>query len=98
MRRVAIAPSFDREAEDIGASIEARFGEDARRNFVAHLARICALIAFAPNIGKPRRGYNSKLAGFPFDQNWIFFDFDDDAVHFLHIVTAKRAYGKMRFE
>ena len=90
MRRVVIAPSFDREAEAIGLTIEERFGEEARRNFVADLARICALIAHVPKIGKIRHGHNTKLAGFVFDQNWVFFDFDDENVHFLHIVNAKR--------
>jgi plasmid stabilization system protein ParE len=98
MRRVEIAPSFDREAEAIGASIELRFGEEARQNFVADLERICTLIAFVPKIGHRRHRYDTKLTGFPYDQNWIFFDFDDDAVHFLHIVDAKRERRNVRFE
>ena len=90
MRRVLIAPSFDREVEAIGVAVEERFGEDARRNFVADLARVCTAIAYVPKIGKTDHGYNTKLVGIPFHQNWIFFDFDDDEVHFLHIVNAKR--------
>ena len=97
MRRVVIAPSFDREAEAIGLSIEERFGAEARRNFVADLARICTLIAYVPKIGKIHHGYNTKLSGFVFEQNWIFFDFDDGDVHFLHIVNAQRNKRKITF-
>ena len=88
MGRVVIAPSFDREAEAIGFAIEQRFGEEARRTFVANLARICTLIADTPNMGTTGHGYDTKLAGFVFDPNWIFFDFDADEVRFLHIVSA----------
>jgi len=97
MRRVVIAPSFDREAEAIGLSIEERFGEDARRNFVAGLARICTLIAHVPKIGIIRHDYNTKLSGFVFEQNWIFFDFDNGDVRFLHIVNAKRDKRTLSF-
>ncbi len=90
MRCVVIAPSFDREAEAIGLAIEKRFGEDARRNFVAGLARICTLIAYVPRIGTIHHRYNTKLSGFVFEQNWIFFDFDDENVNFLHIANARR--------
>ena len=97
MRRIVLAPSFDREAETIGAAIEERFGDQARRNFVADVARLCTLIAELPRIGTALHGYNTKLAGFAFDQNWIFFDFDDESVHFLHIVNAKRDRRKLSF-
>jgi hypothetical protein len=97
MRRVVIAPSFDREAEAIGAGIEERFGEKTRLDFVADLALICALIARLPNMGKAAHGYDTKLVGFPFGQNWLFFDFDDKNVHFLHIVSAKRLKKTISF-
>jgi plasmid stabilization system protein ParE len=97
MRRVLIAPSFDREAEAIGVAIEERFGEEARRRFVADLSRVCTAIAYVPRIGKIRHGYNTNLVGLPFHQNWIFFDFDDESVHFLHIVNAKRDKRKLIF-
>ena len=97
MRQVVFAPSFDREVEAIGIAIEERFGEEARRNFVGDLARICTLIAHVPRMGKIHHGYNTKLGGFVFGQNWIFFDFDDQKVEFLHIVSAKRDRGKISF-
>jgi len=97
MRRVVIAPSFDREAEAIGIAIEERFGEESRRNFVADLARICTLIAHVPKIGKSHHGYDTKLAGFVSGQNWLFFDFDDEKVEFMHIVNAKRDKGRLSF-
>jgi hypothetical protein len=95
MRRIVIAPTFDREADAIGLAIEERFGEEARRNFVAGLARICTLIGYIPKVGRIR--HNTKLSGFVFEQNWIFFDFDDEEVHFLHIVNAKRNMSKLSF-
>jgi plasmid stabilization system protein ParE len=98
MRRVEIAPSFDREAEAIGIYIEERFGASARENFVGELGRICTLIAFLPTLGKMRHGYDTKLIGYALDQNWIFFDFDDDAVTFLHIVNTKRHKPGIAFD
>jgi len=97
MRRVVIAPSFDREAEAVGVGIEERFGEATRLDFVADLAQICTLIARLPNMGKAAHGYDTKLVGFPFAQNWLFFDFDDKNVHFLHIVSAKRLKKTISF-
>lgn len=90
MRRIFVAPSFDREAEAIGAAIERRFGEEVRRALIADLARVCSLVAALPGVGTVRHGYDTKLAGFVVGQNWIFFDFDDHEVRFLHIVNAKR--------
>lgn len=63
MRRIVLAPSFDREVEAIGVAIEQRFGEQARHNFVADLARICTLIAVLPRMGTTRHGYDTKLWG-----------------------------------
>jgi plasmid stabilization system protein ParE len=90
MRRIVIAASFDGETEAIGAQIEERFGEEARRDFVDDLSRICILIAALPGMGTMRHGYNTQLAAFVLGQNWIFFEFDEAEVHFLHIVNAKR--------
>jgi plasmid stabilization system protein ParE len=97
MRRIVFAPSFDHELEAIGAAIEARFGEGARRAFVADLARLCDLIAQFPRIGTSRHGYDSNLVGVVFRQNWVFFDFDNEEVHFLHIANARRDRGTMSF-
>lgn len=97
MRRVVFAPSFDRDAETIGAAIDERFGEEARHGFIADLARICVLVAALPGIGTLHHGYDTKLAGFVFGQNWIFFDFNDHQVHFLHIVNAKRDRVRISF-
>lgn len=64
MRRIVIAPSFDREAESIGIAIEQRFGERARRKFVADLAHLCQIVATLPGIGTTHHGYETKPAGF----------------------------------
>jgi len=90
MRRIVFAPSFDQETEDIGVYIEERFGDRARQEFVDELARTCARLASLPHIGTPNHGYETASVGFVFDQNWIFFDYDDQSVHFLHIVASKR--------
>jgi plasmid stabilization system protein ParE len=90
MRRVVIAPSFDREAENIGIAIEQRFGQKARRDFVASLEHLCQVIATLPGIGKTQHGYKTKLVGFVLGPNWVFFEFDDAEIRFLHIVDARR--------
>ncbi len=90
MRRIVFAPSFDREAEDIGVYIEGRFGELARREFVSELGSTCLRIASLPRIDTFEHVYETPSAGFVFGQNWIFFDYDDDIVHFVHIVATDR--------
>ena len=90
MRQVVFAPSFDQEAEDIGVYIDERFGELARRNFSTELSRVCFRLAALPGLGTTEHGYPTKSVGFPFEQNWIFFDYDDDAAHFVHVVSTRR--------
>ena len=90
MRRTVIAPSFDREAEDIGVYIEGRFGESARRDFVDALRATCARLATLPRIGTFKHGYDTLSAGFALEHNWIFFDYDDERVNFVHIVSTSR--------
>ena len=90
MRQIVIAPSFDQEAEDIGVYIEGRFGESARRDFVDALRATCARIATVPRIGTFEHGYDTLSAGFALEHNWIFFDYDDEVVNFVHIVSTNR--------
>ena len=90
MRRIVFAPSFEQEAEEIGVYIEERFGLPAKQEFVAELSKTCERIASLPHIGTPHHRYETASVGFVFDQNWIFFDYDDQNVHFLHIVGTKR--------
>ena len=90
MRRIVFAPSFDQEAEDIGAYIEITFGESARREFVSGLSATCALLASLPHLGTFKHGYETFSAGFPTEHNWIFFDYNDDEVNFVHIVPTSR--------
>ena len=82
MRRIIFASSFDQEAEDIGAYIEERFGESARRDFVIELSAVCIRLATLPRIGTIKHGYETPSAGFAFGQNWIFFDYEDDEMNF----------------
>ena len=88
MRQIVIAPSFDQDAEDIGVYIERRFGESARRDFVDALRATCARIATVPRIGTFNHGYDTLSAGFALEHNWIFFDYDDEVVNFVHIVST----------
>ena len=90
MRQIVIAPSFDGEAEDIGVYIEGRCGEPARRDFVDALRATCTRIATVPRIGTFEHGYDTLSAGFALEHNWIFFDYDDEVVNFVHIVSTSR--------
>jgi plasmid stabilization system protein ParE len=97
MRRIVFAPSFDQEVEDIGIYIEERFGEAARRLFVAELADLCTTIASVPGIGTTHHGYDTSSVGFVFRQNWVFFQYDEEHVHFLHIVDGRRHKPRIGF-
>ena len=90
MRRVVFAPSFDQGVEDIGVYIEEVFGEQARQVFLSKLTDICLVIAGEPDIGLPDHGYSTSLFGVVFQVNWIFFEYDDHEVRFLHIIDARR--------
>jgi plasmid stabilization system protein ParE len=90
MRQIVIAPSFDQEAEDIGVYIEVRFGESARRDFVDELRATCARIATVPRIGTFKHGYDTLSAGFALEHNWIFFDYYDEVVNFVHLVSTSK--------
>ena len=97
MRQIVIAPSFDGEAEDIGVYIEGRFGESARRDFVDALGATCSRIATVPRIGTFEHGYDTLSAGFALEHNWIFFDYDDDEMNFIHILHSRRDKSAIRF-
>ena len=97
MRQIVFAPSFDQDAEDIGVYIQERFGESTRREFVAELAAVCTRLAALPRIGTFKHGHETPSAGFAFDQNWIFFDYDDDRVSFIHILHSRRHRPAIRF-
>ena|ERR1039458_3087109 len=98
MRRIVFAPSFGRQIDDIGVYIEEQFGEGVRRGFIADIAATCSLIADFPGVGKTDHGYDTRLAGFVFRQNWIFFEYDDEEVRFLHVVDGRRDKSKISFD
>src|ERR1700674_3617510 len=97
IRRVVYAPSFDQGVEDIGVYIEETFGEQARRNFLPNLTDTCLAIASEPDIGLRDHGYVTSLLGVVFQVNWIFFEYDEGEVRFLHIVDARRDKPRVRF-
>ena len=86
-----------REAEDIGVYIEGRFGESVRRDFVDELRATCVRIATLPRIGTFEHGYDTLSAGFALEHNWIFFDYDDEAVNFVHIVSTNKNKPNVAF-
>jgi plasmid stabilization system protein ParE len=97
MRRIQFAPSFDQELEDIGLLIEERFGETARDEFVDDLRDTCLAIAESPGIGLGDHGYATSLLGFVFRINWVYFEYDEVEVRFLHIIDARRDKGEVAF-
>jgi plasmid stabilization system protein ParE len=97
MRRAFFAPSFLQELEDILVQIEERFGETVRREIREELASTCSLICRFPATGKRDHHYPTALAGFVFRVNWIFFDYDDEQVRFLHIVDGRRDKTSIAF-
>jgi plasmid stabilization system protein ParE len=90
IRRVVYAPSFDQGVEDIGVYIEETFGEQARQSFLSKLADTCLAISGEPDIGLRDNGYTTSLLGVVFQVNWIFFEYDEQDVRFLHIIDARR--------
>ncbi len=97
MRRIVFAPSFDKEVEDIGVYIEEQFGVVVREQFVSDLMVTCSHIANFPGVGLSDHGYQTSLTGFVFRTDWIFFDYDEDTVRFLHIVDARRDKDNIEF-
>src|ERR1700676_3951095 len=98
MRRVVYAPSFDQGAEDIGVYIEETFGEQARRRFLSNLADTCLAIAGEPDSGLRDHGYATSLLGVVFQVNWIFLEYDEQEVRFLHIIDARRDKPNVTFK
>jgi plasmid stabilization system protein ParE len=98
MRRIIFAPSFSREADDIAAYIDERFGEKASDEFIANLMAVCTLIGNFPSLGKTDHEYATDLAGFPFKHNWIFYEADHRKVRFVHIVRADATGVPFGFE
>lgn len=98
MRRLVYAPSFDQGVEDIGVYIEETFGDQARRNFLSKLADTCLAIASEPHIGMHDHDYSTSLLGVVFQVNWIFFEYDEQEVRFLHIIDARRDKSAIHFE
>jgi plasmid stabilization system protein ParE len=90
MRRTVFAPSFDQEVEDIAVYVEQAFGEARRRQFLAELGRVCASLASFPGLGLGHHGYATTSMGFVCGQNWIFFEYDDEGIRFLHMVDGRR--------
>ena len=97
MRRAFFAPSFLRELEDSLVYIEEQFGESVRRGVRDELADTCTLLCRLPALGKTEHNYATSLAGFVFRVNWIFFEYDDEQVRFLHIIDGRRDKKSIAF-
>jgi len=97
MRRVVFAASFVDDADTIASYIESNFGISRADVFIEDLDRFCALIADNPGLGRTSHGYETTLFGVVYDLNWIFFQYDDDEVRFIHIVDGRRDKPTVRF-
>lgn len=98
MRRPIYADSFREELAEILVYIDERFGELVRRQVQEELADTCSLLCQFPALGKKNHGYPTSLSGFVFRLNWIFFEYDDEQVRFLHIIDARRGKDSIRFD
>ena len=97
MRRVVYADSFAEDADEIAIYIEARFGTDRADQFTDQLNHFCEVIAHQPGRGKTNHGFDTQLYGVVFGLNWIFFQFDDDQVRFVHVVGTRKHKPNVRF-
>ena len=97
MRRPIYAESFREELAEILVYIDERFGETVRRQVQDELDNTCALLCQFPALGKKNHDYATSLSGFVFRLNWIFFEYDDEQVRFLHIVDGRRDKKSMTF-
>ena len=97
MRRIAYAASFVDDADAIAVYIETRFGRPRADEFIAELSHFCELLADNPGFGRPDHGYNTTLQGVVHGLNWIFFQYDDQEIRFIHIVDGRRGRQNVRF-
>ncbi len=97
MRRIVYAASFVADADEIAAYIESRFGVARTDTFIIELNDFCELVATQPRLGKKDHGYETTLYGVVHDVNWIFFQYDDLEVRFVHIVDGRRHKSAIKF-
>lgn len=97
MRRAIFAASFVDDADDIARYIEENFGRVRADRFIAELSRFCDLISDSPGVGRVNHGYSSTLHGVVFDLNWIFYEYDETEMRFVHIVDGRRDKGRVSF-
>jgi plasmid stabilization system protein ParE len=90
MRRIVYAESFVEDANRIVEYIETRFGTARADIFIADLNRFCGLVAQYPGIGRKNHGYGTTLHGVAHDRNWIFFEYDDSEIRFVHLIEGVR--------
>jgi plasmid stabilization system protein ParE len=90
MRRIVYAESFVNDADRIAEYIERRFGAARSDMFVLDLNRFCGLVAQYPGIGRQNHGYGTTLHGIVYERNWIFFEYDDSEIRFVHLIEGMR--------
>ena len=97
MHRIVYAASFVDDADRIATYIETRFGIARADAFIADLDHFCELLADQPRIGRKNHGYETTLNGVVHDMNWIFFDFDDSEIRFIHLIEGMRHKPNIAF-
>jgi len=97
MRRVVYAASFVVDADKIAAYIESSFGTSRADAFISDVDGFCALVASQPRIGRQDHGYETTLHGVVHGPNWLFFQYDDAEVRFVHIVDGRRQKKSVAF-
>lgn len=82
-------PAFLRQLEDLLAFIDEQFSETARWEVGHELANTCTPLGRFSALGKTEHNCPTSLAGFVFRVNWIFLEYDDEQVRFLHFVDGR---------
>ena len=97
MRRVDYAACFVTDADRITEYIETNFGVAHADAFIADSNHFCELVASQPRMSRKNHGYRTTLHGVAHDHNWLFLEFDDAEIRFVHMVEGVRHKPTIRF-
>jgi plasmid stabilization system protein ParE len=97
VRRIVYADSLVDDADGIAEYIEKSFGARGADVFISRLARFCELVSDTPGLGRTSHGCESPLYGVVHEMNWVFYQYDDLEVRFVHIIDGRRDKSAVRF-